>query len=219
MNNSQRPGGGGGIIGIIVLIVVAVGGLIASYKLIPALFKVLIWVVIGVVILVIALIVLLVILANKSGKDRDERTAVGGASDKLDDSQNEIIANARKELMDLRRVVLRIRQVPIRTAANGVCGQLDKILQTLREKPEKINDSRQCLNYYIPTLRDVLSHFEDLDKKGQMTETITEKTKSFLADVDTALQKQYSNLFESDKLDMEVDMEAMKIAIKRDGLL
>lgn len=46
-----------------------------------------------------------------------------------------------------------------------------------------------------------------------------EKIISYLANVQKALDKQYSNLFDDDKLDMTVDMEAMTIAIKRDGLL
>ena len=33
------------------------------------------------------------------------------------------------------------------------------------------------------------------------------------------MDKQYANLFEDDKLDMSVEMEAMTLACKRDGLI
>ena len=217
MNNSQRSGAGG-TIGIIVVIIAAIAALVASYKLMPSLFKVLLWVVIGIAVLVIVLVVVLVIAANKSN-DKDERTAVGGASDKLNDEQNDVIKGARSQLMELRRTIMKIQNMDIRRPANDVCSRLDKILHTLREQPDEISGARQCLNYYMPTLKKVLDHFLDLDRKGQMTDEISSKTQAFLGDVNEALDKMYNSLFDDDKLNMEVEMEAMTIAIKRDGLL
>ena len=116
-------------------------------------------------------------------------------------------------------MIMQIHVMEVRREANNVCATLDKILQTLKEKPDKIRASRQCLNYYIPTLTEVLGHFRDLEKKEQLSESMKDKTIAFLKDVQTALSKYYGSLYEDDKLDMEVDMEAMTIAIKRDGLL
>lgn len=217
MNDSRNVGGGA--IGVLVVIIAAVAGLIVSFKLAPALFWILLWVVIGIVVLLIGLIVVLVIVANKSSGEKDERTAAGIFGDNLDEEQKAIIVDARKKLMEVRRAIAKIHAAEVRSSANDVCAQLDKITKTLQEKPEKIKSTRQCLNYYIPTLKDVLAHFADLEKKEQMSEEMTGKTTAFLKNVNTALEKQYDGLFDADKLDMEVDMEAMQIAIKRDGLL
>ena len=216
MNNSGNSGSGGGIIGIIAVLVVGVGGLFAAHSFAPALFKILIWVVIGVVVLLIGLIVLIIVLANKSGKYKDEKTSVNG---KLTDEQSGVITTSRQEVMELRRVIMQIHVMPIRLSANEACALLDKILKTLKEQPDEIKNARQCLNYYIPTLKNVMSHFRELESKGQMNDDMQKKTESFLSDVKSALQKQYDNLFDNEKLNMEVDMEAMTIAIKRDGLL
>lgn len=213
-----RSGGGGGI-AIIIVTILAAAGLIVSYILAPNLFKILLWVAIALVIVVIIITVLIIFAANKAGEVKDEKTAVGGDSEDLTEEQNKILSDARSELMELRRVIVKIPVVDIRASANEVCGQIDRIIQTLKVKPEKINDTRQCLNYYIPTIRDVLTHFEDLNKKGLLSDEMQDKTRSFLGDVSSALIRQYNNLFEKDKLDMEVDMEAMSIAIRRDGLI
>ena len=215
MNGSGR---GGGIL-LLIVTILAAAGLVVSYIFKPNLFKILLWVAIAAVVIVIIIAVLLIYVANKNGAEKDENTAVGGNSANLNEEQNQILADARKELMGLRRVIMRIRAIDVRTPANEVCGQLDSIIQTLREKPEKIVDTRQCLNYYIPTIKGVLTHFEDLDKKGQLGQETKEKTKAFLKDAGSALTKQYNNLFEKDRLDMEVEMEAMTIGLKRDGLL
>lgn len=211
-------GRGGGLL-LLIVTILAAAGLVVSYILKPSLFKILLWVAIAAVVIVIIISVLLIYVANKSGGEKDEKTAVGGKSENLNDEQNQILADARKELMSVRRIIMKIRAIDVRTKANEVCGQLDSIIQTLREKPEKIVDTRQCLNYYIPTIKGVLTHFEELDKKGQLGADIQDKTKTFLQDAGSALTKQYNNLFEKDRLDMEVEMEAMTIGLKRDGLL
>lgn len=216
MNGAGK--GGGGII-LLIVTILAAAGLVVSYILKPSLFKILIWVAIAAVVIVIIISVLLIYVANKSGGEKDENTAVGGVNENLSEEQNQILADARKELMGLRRVIMKIRGADVRGQANDVCGQLDSIIQTLREKPEKITDTRQCLNYYIPTIKGVLTRYEDLDKKAQLEDSTKEKMMSFLKDASSALTKQYNNLFEKDRLDMEVEMEAMTIGLKRDGLL
>ena len=114
---------------------------------------------------------------------------------------------------------MHIHVMDVRNGANKVCACLDKILLALKDKPEKIKDMRQCLNYYIPTIHDVLGNFRNLESKGQIEPQMQEKAVKFLEDVKVALDNKYDNLFNDDKLDMEVDMDAMTIALKRDGLL
>lgn len=221
MNNSGKSGGFlGGLIGIIITI----AGLVIVWKLVPGLFKIVLWGIIILVLLLIGLIVLIIVLAVKATRPKnDEATRTGSSSSAeapdLDDAQKAALADARKSLMELRRVNMQTHVFNIREKTNAVCGKLDKILQTLREKPEKITSARQCLNYYIPTITDVMKNFNNLDVKGQMTETIREKTERFLKDVGSALDEQYSALFKEDVMGMEVDMEAMTIALRRDGLL
>ena len=216
MNRGSSGGGygAGGIIGFIIALAVRGGGLFAARRWVPALFPVMLWIIIGLLVLFIGLIVLLVVLAVKSGKKNP--TDVGA---KLNEEQSEELKEARAGLMNIRRVNMRIHVMDVRNGANQVCASLDKILLALKEKPEKIRDMRQCLNYYIPTLHDVLGNFRDLEAKGQTTPEMQEKATRFLGDVKVALDNKYDSLFNDDKLDMEVDMDAMTLALKRDGLL
>ncbi|MBR3125876.1 MAG: hypothetical protein IKF42_10735, partial [Mogibacterium sp.] len=50
-------------------------------------------------------------------------------------------------------------------------------------------------------------------------EKMTEKVLTYLTDIKVALEKLYKSLFDDDKLDLHVEMEAMKMAMKRDGLI
>ena len=95
---------------------------------------------------------------------------------------------------------------------------IDKILQTLREKPDKIPNTRQFFNYYLPTLKEVLNKYKRIEDSGVEHTDMTRKVSNYLTDCKNAMDKQYEGLFANDILDMTVDMEAMKQAVKRDGL-
>ena len=48
---------------------------------------------------------------------------------------------------------------------------------------------------------------------------MTAKVLTYLKEIKTALEKLYKSLFDDDKLDLSVEMEAMKMAMQRDGLM
>ncbi len=211
--------------GIVLIVIVVALALIR--KFVPSVFSAFAWIAGIAAVVLIAVIVLIVLLANKAVKSLKKsdpspnpdpvQTQTGTAG--LPPEQAEIINKGRADLLNVRRILSRIHNFEISKAGNDICASLDKLLQTLREKPEKIKGCRQFLNYYIPTLADVLTKYNRLETNGVVTEENTEKVKNFLIDFRKASGKQYQSLFEDDKLDMTVDIEAMTIAIKRDGLL
>lgn len=121
--------------------------------------------------------------------------------------------------MDLRRLTMSIKDREIHAKANDICGTIEKILKTLKEKPEKISNVRQFFNYYVPTLTEILTKYRRIEESGVADEDTTNKVKVYMGDIKEAMEKQYTNLFADDMLDMSVDMEAMKLAVKRDGLI
>ena len=137
----------------------------------------------------------------------------------LTDEQNAILSKGRADLVGLRRQITRVRHVPIRTVGGNICEEADKILRTLRKKPEKITHVRQFLNYYLPTLGTILEKYLRLEDNSALTEEMTDNTLEHLIDIKHAMEAQYRALFDDDKLDLTVQMEALKIACLRDGLL
>ncbi len=132
---------------------------------------------------------------------------------------SEMLAKGRSNLVELRRIAMKIKSQKIRTLCDEICGITEKILRTLREHPDRIPAVRQFLNYYLPTLGNVLLKYSRMEQITTVTPDITEKTIDCLSNIKTAMGKQYMNLFEEDVLDLTVEMEAMTLACKRDGLL
>ena len=100
-----------------------------------------------------------------------------------------------------------------------ICGIADKILRALKEQPKDIPSARQFLNYYLPTLGSILLKYVQVEESGMPTAELTENIITCLGDIKIAMEKQYANLFEDDMLDLSVEMEALTLACKRDGLL
>ncbi len=137
----------------------------------------------------------------------------------LTGEQEEILKNGRAHLTEIRRQITHIGNIPIRTVSGKICDEADKILRTLRKKPDIIPRVRQFLNYYLPTLSSILEKYVRLEQNGVVAEDISDNTLEHLIDIKHAMEAQYRALFDDDKLDLTVEMEALKIACLRDGLL
>ncbi|MBE6017776.1 MAG: hypothetical protein E7233_09270 [Lachnospiraceae bacterium] len=83
----------------------------------------------------------------------------------------------------------------------------------------KSRNYNQFERYYIPTLTSVVSNYAEVESKGMATAKMQKDVLAYLDSCGDAFTKMYNNMFSGDILKMEVDMEAMDIIMKRDGLL
>lgn len=214
MNNNGKSSGSG-------LVIVAVAAIVAALllkKIIPAIPAILLFVAIAALIGLVILVIVVVALGLKSAKDSGapkEKTS----AEKIDDEKIKVLHNGRNNLVQLRSMTQRVNDLEVRALSNSVCDSIDRILVTLKEKPNKITSVRQFFNYYLPTLGEIIMKFNRIEKSGVPADDVTENVKKYLTDINSAMEKQYNSLFDDDILDMSVEMEAMTMAVKRDGLL
>jgi len=199
-----------GVLGVLGLI-----GCVAAFfvlrRFFPSLTTVLL-IIGGIILLLIVLLVVFVMyLAFRKSKGENEKAS--------NQEVTTILSKGRVSLMEIRRIVVRLKSQQIKGVTEDICKEADKILKTLREQPEKIPQVRQFLNYYLPTLSSILTKYGRMEENSTLTAELSQSTLSCLGDIRTAMEKQYTNLFEDDVLDLTVEMEALTIACKRDGLL
>ncbi len=219
---SRKRSGGGVLFGLIV-IVAAIALLFFVHHALPGLFKLLLGIGLFIIALFVALIVVIIVAARKGTKKMAEKSQQAAAKtvnkSGLTPEQASVINKGRSDLVAIRMVNSRIRNPEIKKSMANVGATAEKILVALKEKPETIKSARQFTNYYLPTLRAVLEKYQRIEQSGVDQEGAGERVVKYLADVQKALDKQYTNLFDNDKFDLAVDMEAMTIALKRDGLI
>ncbi len=198
-----------GVLGLLIL-VGCIAAFFLSKRLFPALSTLLL--VFGgiVVILIVLLVVVVMYFALRKPKEEEGKPAVRDIT--------KILSDGRANLMEIRRLAMKIGNRQIRDGVEEICKEADKILKTLREQPEDIGQVRQTLNYFLPTLKTILTKYGRMETGKALTPELTQNTITCLTDIRSALEKQYKNMFEDDRLDLTVEMEVLAIACKRDGL-
>ena len=180
-------------------------------KFFPTLSTILL-VVFGIILLLIILLVILVIYFSRQKPKEKEGS-------RITEDTEAVLARGRSNLMEIRRLQVQIRNQQIRTLSEEICRVADKILRTLKSQPEDIPGVRQFLNYYLPTLGNILLKYERVEKSGIPTDNMEENVIYCLEKIKNAMDRQYANLFNNDILDLSVEMEVLTQACKRDGLL
>jgi len=205
-----------GIIGIAVCIILLIlAGAITS----PVLRTIVtIAVVLGIIVALLA--VLLVVFANKAGQESPAAPQASiNKKSPLSPKQSDDLKKAGSQLTRVRMTLSRFSDQKLAASGIEACDAIDKVLHTLREKPEKIQTTRQLFNYYLPTMEQVVNRYQKLESGNVINPEIPGNVLKYFDDIKEAMDSQYEGLFDNDKLNVAVDMEAMTIALKRDGLL
>lgn len=137
-------------------------------------------------------------------------------------------AQADQMIAEGKQVLAEIRQVNDRIAGPEISAQISKIeeisvriFQFVSENPNKANQLRKFLNYYLPTVLKLLNSYDRLS--GQMvrgsniTETL-QRIEEMMSTVVKAFEKQLDNLFHDEALDISTDITVLEGMLAQEGL-
>ena len=127
---------------------------------------------------------------------------------------------------DIRRALpLSRRQRPqwdMEALARAGIGELTlSIFTVVRQKPERADEVRKFMNYYLPTTLKMLSGYSKMNERnvtGQQAQETRRQIESAAAVVEKAFKKQLNNLYQDDILDISTDVEVLETLLKADGL-
>lgn len=162
-------------------------------------------------ILVVLLVALVMFFAFWKPKETGGEAGDGEAA--------KLLAKGRAGLLELRQHIMHIKNRRIRRLGEEIIVIMDKIIRTLREQPADIFRTRHLFDYYLPTLGEILRKYRLLEDSGVPASGAAENVLSCLEVIQTAMEKQYANLFEDDILDLTVEIDVLKQMCRRDGLL
>lgn len=160
--------------------------------------------------LVVAVIAVFVINAIRKGNTPEAQAK---------QERDKTLAKGRTDLVQLKGLVMQVKNTEVSALGNGVCASMEQIIKTLKTQPENVSSMRQFFNYYLPTTASILTRFVKVEQSGVDMGDMAENAVSCLKDIKSAMDKLYKNLFDDDILDLSVEMEALTLACKRDGLL
>lgn len=110
------------------------------------------------------------------------------------------------------KVSAQLKQIEILTAS---------IIDQVEKKEDKLKQTRQFMNYYLPTTIKLLEQYVQMQDVGLRGENITagmKQIEELLDKVIVAFQKQLDSLFERDVVDITADIQVMEQMMAAQGL-
>ena len=180
-------------------------------KFFPSLAKVFLSLGIAAAVVVVLLVVMVLFFAFRKPKEPEK--------DWKQKEQDAVLAKGRANLLELRKLSLKIKHPRIRKLSEELCSSIEKILRTLKDHPQDILRARRFLNESLPMMGSILTTYKKLEDSGVPVEESAAKTEACLQDLQAAMEKQYASLFTDEVLDMAVEMETLKMVCRREGFM
>jgi len=136
----------------------------------------------------------------------------------LSADERKLLSEANADFIRLKTLSSRIKDSEIKELFQSSVNTIEDITGALKTDPDDIQPAHRVLSYYLPSLRTIMEKYLTLQDSGTDMEESSEKVKEHLKEIGSALKKQYDNLYSNDKLDLTVEMKALSVALKRDGL-
>ncbi len=111
----------------------------------------------------------------------------------------------------------------------GVSRRIDRIgeltasiFAVVRQKPERADEVKKFMNYYLPTTFKLLESYALMEKQSYQGENIVasrKKIENILDSLITAFEQQQDRLFRTEALDVEADIQVLETMMAKDGLV
>ena len=129
---------------------------------------------------------------------------------------------------ELERILNELYQLNVQIEDEGVSRRIDRIgtltagiFRVVIEKPEREQDVRKFMNYYLPTTLKLLRSYDLLEDQTYQGENIIESRRKIEQVLDMLIQayeRQLDRLFRNDALDIATDIDVLETMMAGDGL-
>jgi len=96
------------------------------------------------------------------------------------------------------------------------------ILRTSRERPERADEARRFMDYYLPTTLKLLESYRLMEKQSFQGENIQKaraQIEEVLDKLVTAAERQHDKLYGPEALDVEAEIQVLETMMASDGLI
>ncbi len=128
----------------------------------------------------------------------------------------------RSIILEIRRLNDEIADIAVSDRIYRIEEHTQHIFDYVKEHPEKKNNIRTFMNYYLPTTLKLLEAYAEIEKVGVAGENMKrskesiEKTLDLLAE---GFERQLDTLYESKNIDISSDIEVLETMMKKDGMI
>ena len=161
--------------------------------------------------------------AQPAAKPADNKTDVGSSRRQPQPQKNGFDnADFEEKLREIRKLNDEIADKDVSDRIDRIGELTASIFRVVREKPERADEVRKFMNYYLPTTFKLLKSYSLMEKQSYQGENIKASRKQIEDVLDKlvlAFEKQQDRLFQNDMLDVETDISVLETMMTSDGLL
>jgi len=140
-------------------------------------------------------------------------------ADQPKSDNNKLMRETRVSLAELRNTAMVLQNPDIKSHLNKVCDLIEIIIRNIKAQKGSIQKVRQLFNTYLPALQTIVNKYSMLEKSSQADETLQMNMVQYLERFTEAMTKYNASIFEDDKIDLSIEMKALMMACKKDGLI
>lgn len=130
------------------------------------------------------------------------------------------LETAKKENKHILDMIPRLEDEELREQLNEIHDSVGKIINTISKKPEKIKQTNNFFDYYLPITIKLIDRYDEIeDQKLSSSESkkFIQSTNKMIGEVNKAYQKILANLYKKDIVDMDAEMKVFDSLLKADG--
>ena len=142
---------------------------------------------------------------------------------------NEPLREEKEDSKSADDIIRSIRHLNDEIDDESVSERIDRIervtasiLRTLKEHPERTEDARRFMNYYLPATMKLLESYnlmEDQSYQGENIQTARRRIEEVLDKLVMAAEAQQDKLFRAEAMDVDAEICALETMMTSDGLI
>lgn len=131
------------------------------------------------------------------------------------------VAEGRSALREIDVANQALPEEAITNKLNRLHDVVERILFCVERQPEKLEDIRQFMKYYLPTTLKLVKAYQGFEEnpiQGKNIQTAKEEIELSLDTINDGFERLLNNLFEQDAMDVSSDIYVLQSMLAREGL-
>ena len=133
----------------------------------------------------------------------------------------QVVQEGRGYIRLIRQADLAIEGVEISAKLNRLANIMEKIFLYVEGHPEKREQLRRFMEYYLPTTLKLVNAYQEFDQQPVQGENITKAKKEIeetLDIINQAFARLYDNLYAEQAMDISTDIDVLQTMFAQEGL-
>jgi 5-bromo-4-chloroindolyl phosphate hydrolysis protein len=126
-----------------------------------------------------------------------------------------------KNLLTIKSLEKRIRKGLVVSKVKEIDTIFESILLDIKKDPAKLHNSKQFLDYYVPSTIKILSKYIDISSQNVSSTSIKAsltKVEGMLDTIRDAFDAQHARILSNDVMDLDTEIKTLDQTINMDGL-